>query len=75
MMAILTNTDGVENVESESDITIESGVGYITVKDVDTYTITSVSGVTVVSNSSTTNIAPGFYIVKAANKVEKVFVK
>ena len=56
-------------------IEIESGIGYIKVSGTDVYTITTLSGISTISASATTNVAPGLYIVKAGNKVQKVIVK
>lgn len=74
-MYMSKESTGVENVSSDTEITIESGIGYIKVSGTDVYTITTLSGISTISASATTNVAPGLYIVKAGNKVEKVIVK
>lgn len=74
-MYMSNESTGVENVSSDTEITIESGIGYIKVSGTDVYTITTLSGISTISASATTNVAPGLYIVKAGNKVQKVIVK
>ena len=75
LLNMTTNATGVDNVELDENMVISSGIGTITVTGVDKYTITSVSGISFTSESTTTHVAPGFYIVKAGDKTQKVIVK
>ena len=74
-MIIMNSASAVDKIESHNGIDIRSGAGFIKVTGVDTYTITSMSGISTTSRAETTYVAPGFYIVKAGNKIEKVIVR
>ena len=74
-MIMMKSATAVDKIESHNDIDIRSGAGFIKVTGVDTYTITSMSGISTTSRAETTYVAPGFYIVKAGNKIEKVIVR
>lgn len=74
-MIMMKSATAVDKIESHNDIDIRSGAGFIKVTGVDTYTITSMSGISTTSRAQTTYVAPGFYIVKAGNKIEKVVVR
>ena len=74
-MIIMNSASAVDKIESHNGIDIRSGAGYIKVTGVDTYTITSMSGTTFTSKDAVTRVTPGFFIVKAGNKIEKVIVR
>ena len=74
-MIMMKSATAVDKIESHNGIDIRSGAGFIKVTGVDTYTITSMSGTTFTSKDAVTRVTPGFYIVKAGNKIEKVIVR
>ena len=70
-ISVQKDANGVENVVTDNDVTINGGIGCVMVNGTDNYSVYTTAGVKVANK----NLPAGLYIVVAGEKTAKVVVK